>query len=181
VLSALHTSDDPEDAANKIKSYAESADLIITTGGVSVGKKDIMHDVFSIMGIDRIFWRIGIKPGMAMLAGTYNGKICLALSGNPYAAYINMQLLVRNVIMTLTGNDHLQMIKGTAVLADPYDKKSPARRFVRAYVRDGKAYIEGHTGGNGVISSGRGINALIEIPGGSDRLEAGDTVNILYL
>jgi molybdopterin molybdotransferase len=181
VVVAIHSSDDPEDAVEKITRYAESVDLIITTGGVSVGKKDIMHDVFRIMDVERIFWKIAMKPGMAMLSGIREETLYLALSGNPYAAFADMHLVVRQVICELTGDDHLQMIRGTAVLADSYKKSSPARRFVRAYVQDGVAHIEGHTGGNGDIAPGIGINALLDIPGDSGELRPGDKVSILYL
>lgn len=56
--------DDPTVMSEKLKEAAEAADMIITTGGVSVGKKDIMHESLRLMGAERIFWRVKMKPGM---------------------------------------------------------------------------------------------------------------------
>ena len=177
----MQVPDEPEKAAEIIREYVDSVDMIVTTGGVSVGKKDIMHDVYALLGAERTFWKIGIKPGAAMMSGNYKGKLILSLSGNPYAAFVDLHLAVRPVVMAMNGNDHFGMARSRATLMSDYDRPSPIRRFVRAFVQDGKAYIEGHLGGNGDIASGRGINALIEIPAGSDALKAGEEVRILFL
>ncbi|MBQ6389597.1 MAG: molybdopterin molybdotransferase MoeA [Mogibacterium sp.] len=181
VIAAMHSSDRAEQAEEMIRRYANAADLIVTSGGVSVGKKDIMHEVFSMLGIDRIFWKVGMKPGAAVLAGKFGNTVILSLSGNPYAAYVDLHMIVRPTLSRLTGNNRLEMIRGTAVLANGYDRKSPVRRFIRAFVQDGKAYIDGHTGGNGDISSGRHMNAMIDVPSGSGELMAGAEVNVILL
>ena len=181
ISGALHSGDDPDDLIRILESRVDEADIIVTTGGVSVGKKDILHDVFRMMDIERLFWRISIKPGMAMLCGKYRDKLILSLSGNPYAAYIDLHMAVRPVIDALNGNHHLEMKRTEAVLMSGYDKKSYVRRFVRACVNDGKAFIEGHTGGNGTVYSGHGTNALIDIPAGTGGLSAGDKVSVLLL
>ena len=181
VTSVFHVPDDPKEASAIIESHIEDVDMIVSIGGVSVGKKDIMHAVYDRLGIERLFWRVKIKPGMAMMAGTYDGKLVLSVSGNPYAAFADMQLITREAVQMLSGNDHLGMVSAKAILADAYDKKSPSRRFVRTCVEDGKAFIEGHTGGNNDITSGRGINALIDVPAGSDALDEGDEVTVLFI
>lgn len=181
VISCFHMPDEPEGAAEALKKWADKADIIVTSGGVSVGKKDIMHDVFSILGIERILWKVGIKPGAAVLAGRYGETMILALSGNPYASYVDLHMIVRPALSALTGCDRLEMIRTKAILASDYDRKSPRRRFVRANFKHGKAYIEGHTGGNGDITSGRHINAMIDIPAGSEELKAGDEVDVILI
>jgi len=181
VIACTHVGDDPEEAAGLIEKWAQEADLIVTSGGVSVGKKDIMHDVFEILSVERIFWRVGIKPGSAILTGKLGDTVILALSGNPYAAYVDMHMLVRPALRKLTGNDRLEAVRGKAELVEAYGKKSPSRRFVRAICKDGRASIEGHTGGNGNVMSGKKINVLIDIPAGSPALEAGSIVDVIYL
>lgn len=181
VVDMFHSADDAGHLAAAIEEKLDGVDLVVTTGGVSVGKKDIMHDVFRLLGAERLFWRVRIKPGMAMLAGNCNGKYILALSGNPYAAFANLHMVVRPVLDALNGNDHLSMHRFKAVLMNDYGKDSPTRRFIRAYVNDGKAYIEGHTGGNGDIYSGHKANAMVDIPAGSGRLDAGDKVDVILL
>lgn len=181
VTEVFHVPDDPEEAGGIIDSHIEDVDMVISTGGVSVGKKDIMHAVYDRLGIERLFWRIKMKPGMAMMAGMYKGKPVLSISGNPYAAFADMQMVVREAIGMMSGSDHLKMASAKAVLTEGYSKKSPSRRFIRTYVEDGKAFIEGHTGGNSDITSGRGINALIDVPAGSDALNEGDEVTVLFV
>lgn len=63
--------DDPTVMSEKLKEAAKAADMIITTGGVSVGKKDIMHESLRLMGAERIFWRVKMKPGMPTLFSAY--------------------------------------------------------------------------------------------------------------
>lgn len=81
--------DNPQVMAEKIKEIAEQADMIITTGGVSVGKKDIMHESIRLIDAERIFWRVNMKPGMPTLFSVYEnasgGKVpVISLSGNPF-------------------------------------------------------------------------------------------------
>jgi len=73
------------------------------------------------------------------------------------------------------------MIRQKAVLNDPYDRPSPIRRFVRCFVQDGRAFLENHIGGNGDIAASRHINAVIDIPAGSDALSAGIEVTVMLL
>ena len=181
VKKMLHLPDDAGSAAKEIEAWAGQTDMIVTSGGVSVGKKDIMHEVFSMLGAERIFWRVGMKPGAAVLAGRYGKTLILALSGNPYASYVDLHMIVRPALSEFTGNNRLEMIRGTAVLMDDFDKKSPVRRFIRATAQDGRVYIDGHTGGNGDISSGRNINAMVDVPAGSDKLSAGSEVQVILI
>ena len=181
VKKMLHLPDDAGSAAKEIEALAGKTDMIVTSGGVSVGKKDIMHEVFSMLGAERIFWRVGMKPGAAVLAGRYGKTLMLALSGNPYASYVDLHMIVRPALSEFTGNNRLEMIRGTAVLMDDFDKKSPVRRFIRATAQDGRVYIDGHTGGNGDISSGRNINAMVDVPAGSDKLSAGSEVQVILI
>ena len=181
VKKMLHIPDDAGSAAKEIEAWAGQTDMIVTSGGVSVGKKDIMHEVFSMLGAERIFWRVGMKPGAAVLAGRYGKTLILALSGNPYASYVDLHMIVRPALSEFTGNNRLEMIRGTAVLMDDFDKKSPVRRFIRATAQDGRVYIDGHTGGNGDISSGRNINAMVDVPAGSDKLSAGSEVQVILI
>ena len=177
----FHSPDDPRSCIRLIEEWAGKVDFIVTTGGVSVGKKDIMHEVYALLDIRRIFWKVGIKPGAAMMAGKFRDSLILSLSGNPYAAYVNLHMLVREVLSGLTHNPALTMIRQKAVLTGDYDRESPIRRFVRCYVQDQKVYVEGHTGGNGDIASSRHINALIDLPAGSGKKKAGDEVTVLLL
>lgn len=164
---------------SSISSGNSDAGLPVATSVIQVAY--MMHEGFSILGVDRIFWRVGMKPGAAVLAGRYGKTLILALSGNQYASYVDLHMIVRPVLSEFTGNNRLEMIRGAATLMDDYDKKSPFRRFIRAIAQDEKVYIDGHTGGNGDVSSGRNINAMVDVPAGSDKLPAGSEVQVILI
>lgn len=181
VMTKERVGDDVDAAAERIRNVADQADLILTTGGVSVGKKDIMHDVLEELGCERLFWRIAVKPGMPTLCARYRGKLLVCLSGNPFGAAVNMEILVRPVLSKLTGREDLNLWRVRAVLQTEFPKKSIVKRYVRARYENGAAYIPEGSNASGVLSSMRGCNCLIEIPEGSGCMQEGEEVWVVLL
>ena len=170
----------PDDAdACAARLPALEVDLLITTGGVSVGKKDIMHDVVKKIG-ERIFWRVLIKPGAPVIGWTCGKFLGVALSGNPFAAYATFELLTRPVLAKLTRRTDILYSRGHGVLADDFPKKSPARRFIRAQVKGDKVFLPSRHE-SGALYSAVGCNALVDIPAGTDKLSAGAEVETIRL
>ena len=158
-----HCDDNLEDIVRTIKHLAEEMDVIITTGGVSVGEKDLMHGVVETLGAERLFWRVSLKPGAPTLAAVYQGTLIICLSGNPFGAAANFELLVRPVLAKLTGNDNWKMKRVEAVLEGNSPKKGGVRRFMRGNYSFGRAQISGGNHASGALSSMLGCNGLIEI------------------
>ena len=181
IVYAGQISDNPEDVVEIFCKYQNQVDLIVTTGGVSVGKKDIMHDVFRMSDIERIFWRVDIKPGMPILAGDYMGIPVVALSGNPFGVVVTSQLFVRTALCKMTGDPRLEMKWRDAVLDNEYSKKSKARRFVRSKYADGYVRIVDGANGNGTLSTVCHCNCFLDIPAGSGALRAGEKVAVLMI
>lgn len=125
----LHCSDEPEKMAELIQERMQEIDLLVTTGGVSVGKKDIMHEVIRLLPAQQLFWKVAVKPGAPVLAAVYQGKPLICLSGNPFGAAVNFELLVRPVIANITGNEGYIGRKLTAVVKGEFLKKVPAGDF----------------------------------------------------
>ncbi|MDO4307167.1 MAG: molybdopterin molybdotransferase MoeA [Eubacteriales bacterium] len=173
--------DDVFAAAARIRKAAENADIIITTGGVSVGKKDIMHDVTELLSCEKLFWRVAIKPGMPTLCAMYEGKLLICLSGNPYGAAVNLELLVRPVLAEMSGRGDLRLQRKQAVSRSEFPKKSPVLRYVRAYYEDGMVRKADGLNDSGILSNMCGCNCLIEIPAGTEALKEGDTVWVVML
>lgn len=173
--------DDAAQVADRIRAAAKKADLIITTGGVSVGKKDIMHEVIQRLGCERLFWKVAIKPGMPTLCARYQGKLLICLSGNPYGAAANLELLVRPVLAKMSGRPDLYLKRKQAVSDSVFPKKSKVTRYVRAFYEDG--YVRKMEGSNdsGILSTMCGCNCLIEIPAGTEALKKGDAVWVVML
>lgn len=171
--------DDVEEAAKFIDAWRDKADLFLTTGGVSVGKKDIMHGVVKKIGT-RLFWRVCIKPGAPVIAYTAGNMLGIALSGNPFASYATFELLTRQVLAKFSGRCSVQYTPVAGFLADKFPKPSYGRRFIRAHYKDGIFTIPTQHD-SGSLFSAAGCNALIDIPAGTGPVPAGSRVQGVLL
>ena len=88
--------DDKELLKEKIQQCLKTADIVITTGGVSVGKKDLLPEVLEELGAKKIFSHANIQPGTPTIGSVLDGKAILSLSGNPYAAYAILSIIFGN-------------------------------------------------------------------------------------
>ena len=181
VIHRDHVDDDSGAAVKWIKANAEESDIIITTGGVSVGRKDIMHEVTERLGCEQIFWKILIKPGMPTLCAQYRETLLICLSGNPFGAAVNLELLVRPVLAKQTGRKDLELKRVSAVAENGFPKRSGVTRYVRAYYEDGRVRIPEGSNASGILSSMRGCNCLMEIPAGTVSVGKGDRVWVVLL
>ena len=173
-----HRGDDPAAVAEAMRELLETCDVLLTTGGVSVGDKDIFHQALPLLGAERIFWRVNLKPGTPAMYSLYEGKPILSLSGNPFAAFTTFELLARPLLAALSGEEGPRW--GEGVLDTPFPKASPRRRFIRGRYENGHITLpEGHS--SGMLASLVGCNCLAELPAGSPPAEAGTRVRILLL
>lgn len=173
--------DDPSAMAKALKEAAKEADLILTTGAVSVGKKDIMHEALAQVGAERVFWRVNVKPGMPTLFSVYQGVPVLSLSGNPFGVAVVTELLARPAIQKMKQDDSLKLIQVHGTLLDDFKKKSRGRRFVRAIWEDGMFRLPDGLHSNGVLASMAGCNCLLDIKPGSAPLKAGEELDAILL
>lgn len=181
VIDLKHYQDTAEEVASAISKVIENVDLVVTTGGVSVGKKDIMHEVIPLLGAKRLFWRVAMQPGTPVLASYYRDKLIIGLSGNPFAALANFELLVRPVLAKLTGDDYLVPIRQIACLGSDFLKESKKRRFIRAKHENGKVYLNHSNHASGSLYTMSLCNCLIDIPAGTKSLHEGETVEVILL
>ncbi|SHK71311.1 molybdopterin molybdotransferase [Selenomonas ruminantium] len=171
--------DEVDEAAKIIAGYKDRVDVFLTTGGVSVGKKDIMHGVVEQVG-NRLFWRVSMKPGGPALAYTMGETLGIALSGNPFAAYATFELIAVPVLAHISGNEKILPERMQAVLTDAFPKESRGRRFIRAYHENGKVRLpEQHASGS--LFSVVGCNAFVDIPAGTGKLAKETEVDIVRL
>ena len=175
------------DAEGEIGSYIEKLskkfDLIITTGGVSVGEKDLLNEAMDKINGKRLFWKVKIKPGSAVLCSIVNNSIIISLSGNPTAALTAFELFVKTSLEKLSGKEKIEIKREKAILCDSFNKKSPQKRFIRGRVeiREEKqnVYITQVKSGNGILSSNLNSNCMIEVEAGNKGLQSGCIVNII--
>ncbi len=174
----FHIEDSEEKMCAFIKMYAKNCDLIVTTGGVSVGKRDILHQVYALLGIEKLFWRAQIKPGSPAMFGVYKETPIISLSGNPFATLVTFDLLVREPLAVLSHDSSVAIQYQEAVLQDDYKKYCPARRYIRAYVENHKVYLPSDNQMSGSIMSMGKCNCFIEVPSESKGLYIGDVVRL---
>ncbi|WP_054741145.1 molybdopterin molybdotransferase MoeA [Cellulosilyticum ruminicola] len=181
ILWQKHVGDTAEAVAEAIKAYINEADLIVTTGGVSVGKKDIMHDVIKLLDGERLFWRLAIQPGTPVLGSIIYDKLMISLSGNPFAALVNFELLVRPVCSVLLGDKEILNKHVTGQMVSEFKKMSKKRRFIRAMYEDGKVYLNHQNHASGALYTMSLCNCLIDIPAGTESLKIDDKVKVILL
>ena len=186
VLSMEHVGDNILKIGEAIEKAFEKSDIVFTTGGASVGEKDLMQKVSESIGFEKLFWKIKIKPGSAVVCSKKEEKILISLSGNPNAALTTFELLGKSVLKKLEGEEeNINIKREKGVLMDSFNKKSPQRRFLRGNViydeKGTKVYITQIKSGNGILSSLLNANCLIEIEKGNEGLNKGEVVNIIKL
>lgn len=173
--------DKPEALAEEIRRSIGQVDMVITTGGVSVGAKDIFHQVLPLLGARRLFWRVSMKPGTPAMFAIFEGKPMLHLSGNPFAAAATFELLALPALEKMTRDSRLARKRVQAVLACDF-KKSGGRRFLRGRLENGAVSIpaeEKHA--SGILSSMKGCNCLVELPPSKEPVKAGTQVEVVLL
>lgn len=186
VLSMEHVGDNILKIGEAIEKAFEKSYIVFTTGGASVGEKDLMQKVSESIGFEKLFWKIKIKPGSAVVCSKKEEKILISLSGNPNAALTTFELLGKPVLKKLEGEEeNINIKREKGVLMDSFNKKSPQRRFLRGNViydeKGTKVYITQIKSGNGILSSLLNANCLIEIEKGNEGLNRGEVVNIIKL
>lgn len=178
-----HIKDQECDIGEYIKGISNDVDLIITTGGVSVGEKDLLNLTIEQIGGERLFWKVKMKPGSAVLCSKLNRSSIISLSGNPTAALTGFELFVKTSLKKMSGEGSVEIVREKAVLGDDFNKKSPQRRFVRGRVsyEEGKqkVYLTQTKSGNGILSSNLNSNCMIEVEAGNDGLKKDMLIDII--
>ena len=174
--------DETADLREKLE-RGRHADLIISSGGVSVGDYDLVKDVLRSAGrID--LWQVRMKPGKPLAFGHLGGRPFLGLPGNPVAAYVSYELFGRPLLLRLAGHRAINPPAISARLLEPVDNRGGRQHFVRAHIEPGPhGPVVRPTGdqGSGVLTALTRANGLLVIPDGVGALAAGSRVEVLLL
>ena len=184
--------DQIDDLTSKIRSgLAQGADLLITSGGVSVGDFDVVKKVLAAEG-EITFWRVRMKPGKPLAFGlieaTSGGQRrripVLGMPGNPVSVMVSFEVFCRPAILAMQGRTDLQRTTVEAVLADEIPSKDDRRHYVRVQVTQQEGgYVASLTGaqGSGILTSMVKANGLAIIPEDWSRAPAGARVRVMLL
>ena len=159
-------------------------DVVLTSGGVSVGKFDFVKDVQAELGVERRLWGIAMKPGKPLAFGVRGKTLAFGLPGNPVSAMVSFELFVKPALLRLMGHGKTTRSLYQAVIEEDI-ANSDGRTYVvrvRAW-REGVVWHLSSTGaqGSGILRSMVGANGLAFIPGGDRGVKAGETVEFIML
>jgi molybdenum cofactor synthesis domain-containing protein len=172
--------DDFNEIKMKIKEGLEKADMIVLTGGTSVGEKDLVPEAINSLGFPGVISHgIAIRPGGATCLGVLNGKPVFGLSGYPVAAIIGFKLFVKPLIQIFLGSSQDLMVKLRVKAARRIPSPPGVKSFVRVIIKKfEKNYLAEpiSTSGSGILSSIVKANGIIEIPEESEGIEEGEEV-----
>ena len=173
--------DEERKLTEAIDEATTQTDLIITTGGVSVGEKDIIKKVLKSIGANIVFDRIRVKPGSPSAFSMYKGCPIVSLSGNPFAITVHMELLVRRAVALLYDSKDLFPVLEEAELLDDFPKETIHERCVRGRVQNGQVWLPANKEKPGIFSSMENCNCLVRIPGKGQEMKKGEKVWIQRL
>ncbi|MBI5967589.1 MAG: molybdopterin molybdotransferase MoeA [Deltaproteobacteria bacterium] len=174
--------DHPEDLSEKIQ-QGLVADLLVTSGGVSVGEYDLVKGMLKDLG-KMNFWKVAMRPGQPLAFGMVFGKPLFGLPGNPVSAMVSFEQFVRPSILQMSGHRKLFRPTLKAVLREDIAKKADLTYFLRCRLmaKEGKTYAT-TTGeqGSGMLSSMVKAQGLIVLSREKSLVRAGEEVNVILL
>jgi molybdopterin molybdotransferase len=171
--------DDAKGFSRMLDERIGQADVIITTGALSVGKKDFLPEALEEMGAERLFHGVNMRPGTPVMANRYKEKLILSLSGYPFAAMVNFRLFFWPVLARMTGDDSLSWKKTRRMVVEGNANAAKRRRFVQAFSDEMGVHIYDRNHHSSVLSEMLRSNCIIDQKQGSV-ITPGDMVEILY-
>jgi molybdopterin molybdotransferase len=180
--------DDKAQLEEALEGALAQADVLVTSGGVSAGRYDLVKEVLAALG-DVAFSRVAMKPGMPQAFGFAHRDPdppvpCFGLPGNPVSAFVSWEVFVRPALRRLQGRTDLNRPRVTAVLDEPVDTPPHKVTFVRVVLRQAAdAWHATSTGpqGSGLLHSVVAAHGLAEVPADRTRVEAGERVLVHLL
>ena len=165
-------------------SHGLNADLLVLSGGVSMGDYDFTKAVFRELGAEMNFWKLAIRPGQPLAFGKIQGKLAFGLPGNPVSSMVTFEQLVRPALLKMSGCRSYGRPVVQAIFQERFSKRPDRRHFLRGILtREEGAFKVRTTGdqGSGILTSMVKANCLIDIPVAVERLNPGDEVAVQLL
>ena len=160
------------------------ADVLVTTGGVSVGPHDLVRSVGAELGVEEVFWRVAVKPGKPLWFGVRDGTLVFGLPGNPVSSLVCFELFVRPAVLALQGAAEPGPPFAWGILGQPVRRNDARDELVRARssVEDGDLVLRPVTGQEShMIVRAAEADVLVLVPRGEGDLAARDRVRYLRL
>jgi molybdopterin molybdotransferase len=178
--------DDPKAIRDRLELALVSCDVLLTSGGVSVGAFDFTREVVTALGAELRLWRVRMRPGAPIGFGLLRSAPWLGLPGNPVSAMVTFELFARPALRRMAGHRLLFRRPVTVRIAEPISLAAPLMHFMRAVVTpgaEGTPMIARLTGpqGSGLLTSMERANALVVVPEDRMRVAAGELLRAIPL
>ena len=161
-----------------------NADILVLSGGVSMGDYDFTKAVFRELGAEMNFWKLAIRPGQPLAFGKIQGKLAFGLPGNPVSSMVTFEQLVRPALLKMSGCRTYGRPVVQALFQERFSKRGDRRHFLRGIlIREAGVFKVRTTGGqgSGILTSMVKANCLIDVPVEVERLNPGDEVTVQLL
>ncbi|MFI8625556.1 gephyrin-like molybdotransferase Glp [Bacillus altitudinis] len=176
-------SDDFDQSYEAVKAALSKVDMLITTGGVSVGDFDFLPAIYEKLGADVLFNKVAMRPGsVTTVAALPNGQLLYGLSGNPAACFVGFELFVKPIIYKWCLKENPFPVFAEAKLTHDFPKANPFTRFVRASLDFAGSQLSVTPTGldkSSAVTSIAHADCFIVLPGGTRGFSAGDQVSVL--
>lgn len=172
-----------KDTEEKLQN-AFSADIVLTSGGVSMGEFDYVKQALEKLSVDIKFWKVKQKPGKPLVFGSYQSKLFFGLPGNPVSSVVCFELFVVPAIKKMSNVDYYMPNSVKAVSSVQIPKKAGLRYFLRGTLsknEKGFTVLPMNNQSSGVMSSLSYANCLIDIPEEAGNIESGQEVTAILL
>src|SRR5918998_1640618 len=177
-------SDDADVLRNAMEEALESADVVVTSGGVSVGEKDLVKSTLLYLGVEQVFWGIKLKPGKPVFFGTRDDARFFGLSGNPVSAMVCFELFVRPALIKMMGLKDARRPRIKVYFDEDVENKFGRMHAMRVTLtRTERGWRAESVGaqGSGLVSSLTKADALALIGPESEGVRAGEPVEAIVL
>jgi molybdopterin molybdotransferase len=161
-----------------------NADMLVLSGGVSMGDYDFTKVVFHELGAEMNFWKLAIRPGQPLAFGKIQGKLAFGLPGNPVSSMVTFEQLVRPALLKMSGCRSYGRPMIQAIFQERFSKRGDRRHFLRGILTRQEGVFEVRTTGDqgsGILTSMVKANCLIDVPVEVERLNPGDEVIVQLL
>lgn len=179
-VTLYEVNDDFENTKSKLKEALTTNDVVLVSGGISVGDYDFVAQALKELEVETLFYKVNQKPGKPLFAGKLNNKMIFALPGNPAACLTCFYVYVLPTLNILSGTKSNYKQTLLMPIAHDYQVKNTRSQFMKAIVQDGEAQILSHQASS-MLNSFSIANGLIYLPDGNYDLKKGDKVEVYLL
>jgi molybdopterin molybdotransferase len=184
LVERLAAAEDTEGALEQALTRALEADVVVTSGGVSVGPHDLVRRVERALGVEEVFWRVAMRPGKPLAFGVRDATLVFGLPGNPVSSLVGCLLFVRPALLALQGHPCPEPPFRPGTLARPVQPRPERDDYVRARLTwDADGPLLDPIGGqeSHMIVRTTAADALVHVPRGTEVVRAGERIAYLAL